>query len=59
MQPMTNPSTITNDQLRDFVIARHGDFNEKNFQGKTVLALAVERKQDAIVEMLRQRGALA
>ena len=33
------------------------DLNSKNFQGKTPLAVAIERQQKEIVQLLRQRGA--
>jgi ankyrin repeat protein len=33
------------------------DVSSKNFQGKTPLSLAIERKQETIAQLLRERGA--
>jgi uncharacterized protein len=33
------------------------DLNSKNFQGKTPLSVAIERKQETIAQILRERGA--
>jgi uncharacterized protein len=33
------------------------DINSKNFQGKTPLSMAIQRKQDLIAEFLRKHGA--
>jgi ankyrin repeat protein len=32
------------------------DLNSKNFQGKSPLAVAIERKQETIAKLLRERG---
>jgi len=33
------------------------DLNAKNFQGKTPMSVAIERKQESIAQLLRERGA--
>jgi ankyrin repeat protein len=33
------------------------DLNSKNFQAKTSLSIAIERKQEDIVQLLKERGA--
>jgi ankyrin repeat protein len=33
------------------------DLNAKNFQGKTPLSVAIERKQETIIQLLIERGA--
>jgi ankyrin repeat protein len=33
------------------------DLNAKNFQGKTPMSVAIERKQESIAQLLKERGA--
>ena len=47
-----------NDQVAQWLLENlELDLSEQNYQGKTVLAVAVERQQEAIVHMLREHGA--
>ena len=41
-----------------WLLSHHPDVNEKNFQGKTALAVALEAGQEQIASMLRAAGAV-
>ncbi len=45
--------------VRSLLDNGHPDLAWKNFQGKTALAVALERNLDALVRLLREHGATA